>query len=240
METQYNDDQYQANYPDGIENNYWNVGRNKTILSVIGKYGINNIMDVGCGRGIVTSYLYEHGVNITGVELGQATPIRKTGCKILYNTDVMAVPKEERDAVKALTFFDVIEHIEDPKAFVSSVGQHYAKHEYIIITVPARKELWSNYDVFYGHYRRYDLKMTKDFFDGLGYEIVENRYFFHALYLLIRMSNFIRTDRELKYVSPVGVSKLIQAFIGTLFYLERFFVPGKVLGSSVLCVAKKK
>ena len=240
METKFNEDQYEKTYPYGSENSYWNQGRNKTILNALQRYNIDNILDVGCGRGIVTTYLYENGLKISGVELGSTTPVKKTDCKIFYDTDVVNVPKEIRDKVKALSFYDVIEHIEDPKGFLSNIAGSYTNLEYIVVTVPARKELWSNFDDFYGHFRRYDLSMTKKLFEELNFEVVENRYFFHALYLVIRLNNLINKERGLDTAPPSGFAKTIHKVVGSLFYLERFFIPKSIYGSSVLCIAKKK
>jgi hypothetical protein len=117
---------------------------------------------------------------------------------------------------------------------------YFKNSEYLLITVPARKELWTNFDSYYGHFRRYDLAMVRDFMEELNYKVIENRYFFHSLYYLIRISNFLRKNRELECVPPKGLEKSLQALIGNAIYLEKFFIPGSFVGSSIICLARKK
>ena len=108
IETQFNNVEYDFAYPDGIENSYWNTARNKIILDRINSHHLNDILDVGCGRGIVTSYLYNHKINISGVELGKTTPISNTNVPIKYNTDAITIPTEEAVKVKTISLFDIV------------------------------------------------------------------------------------------------------------------------------------
>jgi len=241
METQYDQDHFQFNYPDGIENNYWNFARNKIILNTIKKYPVGNIVDVGAGRGIVTGYLHNHGISIRGFELGTTTPISNSNAPVIYNTDVLSIPKSDAKAnYNAVSFFDVIEHIENPVSFMKSILSHFENAEYLIIAVPSRKELWSNFDDYYGHFRRYNLHDLRNEVTQVGFEVLTCRYFFHSLYFAILLNNLIAKKRTIAFKPPTGIFKTINAFLGTIFYLEKFIVPGSWYGSSIICVARRK
>src|SRR5688572_12817225 len=117
METKFDLDEFIFAYPDGIEGNYWNQARNKTILRSFGEFSPGKIIDVGAGRGIVTGYLHNHGLSIQGVELGKTTPVSKSNAPVMYNTDVLSLSAEQASEYTTVSFFDVIEHIEDPVKF---------------------------------------------------------------------------------------------------------------------------
>ena len=71
---------------------------------------------------------------------------------------VFDLPEEERRGVTTLLVLDVIEHLEDPIAFLREVLSSFPDVSSLIVTVPAREELWSAFDDFYGHHRRYTLR----------------------------------------------------------------------------------
>ena len=72
MDTEFNKEQFDSIYPQGIENHYWNNARNKLLKNILKKSGaVKNILEVGCGKGIVTEYLLHNGFGINGVELAE-------------------------------------------------------------------------------------------------------------------------------------------------------------------------
>src|SRR4030095_14231760 len=197
------------------------------------------IIDVGAGRGIVTGYLHKNGINIQGVELGNTSPVSHSNAPVFYNTDVMSIDAEQATQFKTASFFDVIDNIEKPVDFMRQIVSHFKNVEYIIITIPARSELWSNFDDYYGHFRRYNLEMVHDEIKQLGFQMISCRYFFHLLYLMIRINNALSKKRNLRFVAPTGISKWIHSAMAFLFYIEKYLIPGKWLGSSIVCIAKK-
>lgn len=239
MNTEFDKDEYSFAYPDGIENNYWNVARNKTILQTVRRFKLDHIIDVGCGRGIVTGFLHKNKIGILGVELGSTTAIGNSGANILYDTNATQLPKERAVQFKTITLFDVIEHIEKPVDFIQKLISHFNNADTIVVTVPARKELWTNFDEYYGHYRRYTLGELKNELQSCGFKVKESKYFFHSLYFMIRLSNMINKKRELKFSPPRGVAKVIHKLFGYFLFMEGVLLPGRFLGSSIICVAEK-
>jgi 2-polyprenyl-3-methyl-5-hydroxy-6-metoxy-1,4-benzoquinol methylase len=241
MSTEFNTEQFNNAYADGIENSYWQIARKKLVLRILHKYKLNNILDVGCGRGIVIAYLYKAGLNITGVDLGSPVKQDSVDVKIFYNTNAVDLPESFKETVETITMFDVIEHIEQPVDFINSLDEAYPNLKNLVITVPARKELWTNFDDAYGHFRRYTIKSLKQEINQTNFEIIYSRYIFHILYFLIRINNLIVKQRELIFKPPKNsFSIFINKFMGTLFYKESIVLPGKLFGSSVLCICKKK
>ena len=147
MKTQFSNDQYEKIYDDTMQFHYWNLYRNNFILTQIKKFNLDNILDVGSGRGIVTNYLYTKNITIQGVELGDTTSIIKgLVAPISFNTDVFTLDKNL--PISTITLFDVIEHLEHPIDFINRLILHFNNLKTILITVPARQELWTNFDEF--------------------------------------------------------------------------------------------
>ena len=63
------------NYPDGIENHYWITAKNHIIYDAIIKNGLTNLklLEVGCGRGGVITFLAGKKLNVFGLELAKIT-----------------------------------------------------------------------------------------------------------------------------------------------------------------------
>jgi hypothetical protein len=71
-------DKFREAYPDGIENNYWSVARNWIIEAALPDKA--HILEIGCGRGVVVSYLLSRGGNAWGSEL--ASPPLLAGTEV--------------------------------------------------------------------------------------------------------------------------------------------------------------
>jgi len=239
METEFNSDENNFAYPDGIENTYWNKARNKIIFKTINKYPLLNVLDVGCGRGIVTGYLLKKGIQIEGIELGNTTPISNSKIPVKYNTNALSLPEELSNLYNTISLFDVIEHIENPEKFLHDLVSHFNNVEFLIITVPAHNELWTNFDEYYGHFKRYELSTIENELQKIGFDIIVNKYFFHTLYLLIKISNRFFKKREIQFNVPGRFLTLFNNVISQLFYWESILVPQKFYGSSIICIAKK-
>jgi len=95
-----------------------------------------SVLDIGCATGAVLEVLREHGWQVTGVEISpSADYAQKT-----RNLDVKNLPLEENNFPSQN--FDVIlashliEHLNDPRAFLSEVNRILKDNGYIFITTP--------------------------------------------------------------------------------------------------------
>jgi len=242
MTTSYTEEQYQYNYPDGIEDFYWTKARNKIILHEIKKheYLLNSsILDVGCGRGIVTKFLHNKGIKCFGIELAPALPIKGAEDLIITGKDAFSMNTEFKNSFQTILLLDVIEHIEDPVQFIKELLKEYTTIKHIIITVPARKEIWSEYDVFFGHYRRYDLKMTASLMEEIGFEIIQNAYAFHILYPPAYLGALHLLKRPVKVKIPNARMKTVHNIMAESLLTEYTLMPKKSVGTSIVCVASR-
>ena len=65
------------------------------------------------------------------------------------------LPAEEVGAYDAVLALDVIEHLDDDRAAVGRLGDLARPDGYVVVSVPARPDLFSEFDAIQGHRRRY-------------------------------------------------------------------------------------
>ena len=179
--TEFSGNQFALAYPDGIENHWWHLARNRIIASVIKAFAGSNasVLDVGCGQGIAVKYLRDEGIDCSGVEPGEVTPLIGIGDYVRVGIDAEGLPPSESARFDTILLLDVNEHVSEPVTFLQQLFVVFPNLSHVIITVPARRELWSNYDDFYGHYRRYTIEMLRDLSLELGVSHTWESYFFH-------------------------------------------------------------
>lgn len=242
--TEFDRDQYDEAYPPGIERSWWSRARNTMIGRAFRRHvpRTARVLEVGCGTGIVTAYLRSLGWEVTGVELGRPARGLHAVEHLLLGTDVFDIPAEKRSACTVLALFDVLEHLEDPAAFLRRLLEHYPNADMVVVTVPARQELWTSFDEHYGHHRRYDRSMMRDLFAAAGLQPVSVRYFFHALYPAIALNNLLRgRERNIRFAAPApGLSSAINAGMAACFATEASLIPGAVPGSSIIAIARRE
>ena len=102
-------------------------------------------LDVGCGAGLLAEPLARLGAHVTGIdaapELIEAarTNAGQSGLAIRYVAGEVATLDERFDLVSAL---EVVEHVADPAAFVSTLAERLAPQGLLIMSTPARTA-WS-------------------------------------------------------------------------------------------------
>lgn len=232
--------QYDLAYPDGIEHHYWYIARSRIIYKEIQKAGIAEakFLEIGCGKGTVIKALRQHQLDITGVELADISPEAALQPYISWNTDALDMAADFCASVEVIMLLDVIEHLENPLAFLESIKAHFPNARHFIITVPARPELWSNYDEFYGHFKRYTPEDLLTLSSKLQFQPVLSRYFFHSLYLPGRLVMRFKKERNLRFTAPKGLSKWIHKLLAFCFYWDYKILPGKLYGTSVIGLFK--
>lgn len=240
MGTEFNKEQFEAIYPVGIERHYWTLARNKIIADTLRRGGqMSGILEVGCGRGIVCGYLRSRGFSVKGVELSTVEIPSEYQDIVESGKDVFDLEATVCDTVRTILLLDVIEHIEKPQAFLISLRNHFPKLENFLITVPARQEIFSNYDIFNGHFRRYHIQTLlyeTDKFPGATTKVC---YMFHALYAPARLLKVLRKNRSEQIRAPKrGLPTLVHKILSFFFYCEYKILPSHLPGTSLILTVR--
>jgi SAM-dependent methyltransferase len=207
-ETAFDNAQFDSSFPPGIEQDYWTVARNGFIADAIararaeGAWGGGLIMEVGCGSGLVTKAMHDLGLSVRGVDLGNPTPIPGAAGLLTLGTDAKDLPEAERLAVDLVLLPDVIEHLPDPAGFMGALPEAFPNLRGVIVTVPARPELYSDYDRYYGHFRRYTPELVGEHFHSAGFDCIEWSYAFRGLYMAARLMQLANLPRQTQRKAP--------------------------------------
>jgi SAM-dependent methyltransferase len=244
--TTFDAEQYAECYPPGIEHGYWSVARNWFIADALadaGRRGLwdgqGKILEIGCGTGIVVRFLREQGYDATGVELAAAPILPGVAAHVRTGVPAAALPPAEREQVGAILLLDVIEHIEHPDRFLAEIAGAFSNCRCFLLTVPARQEIWSNYDDHYGHYRRYDRISLASALWHAGLAPETPRYLFRPLYLAALLLTLLRRPRQTVLAAPRW-PRAHRLLAGTLYWLERALAPfGALPGSSLIVLATR-
>lgn len=240
-QTAFHISQYDAIYPDGIERHYWSCARTRIIYDVIRQHRLEKykMLEIGCGRGVVIKSLREQGVNCYGVELGAPEVITEIAEFIQVGKDFESLEIAFSESIEVALLLDVIEHIENERDFLIRIQKKFPRLNYLIVTVPARKELWTNYDEYNGHFRRYTKNELINLVRGSGMESIFASYFFHLLYLPIWFFALLGIVRGTRIKVPTGLWLNIHALLGRFFGWEYRFFPHGMIGTSLLSVSVK-
>lgn len=236
MSSEFSESQFVLAYPDGVDAQWWHLARNKIITDTVKSFTKSGgtILDVGCGRGIVLKHLRRQGVECFGVELASVQPLPEIVEYIHVGMDACHLPVEEKERYDTLLLLDVIEHIADPISFLQTLVSEFPNLSSVIVTVPARQELWSSFDEFYGHFRRYSLKMLPELAHALHANKIMDGYFFHLAYPVNWIATRIQVRQVQMNVPKSLFHKWIHQLIGLLMIGDYYLLPRYLPGMSII------
>jgi len=236
MKTEFSDNQFKHAYADDMEFHWWSYARSKIITTLIKSFvkPKSSILEIGCGRGIVVKGLRDAGIDCYGVEIANVSPIQTIEKYVHVGIDAVELPYIERQRYETILLLDVIEHIPEPAAFLKNLAKNFPNLLSVIITVPSRQELWSNYDEFYGHFIRYTPEMLEKISNELGWSLKRKGYFFHMLYVPALLMVKLKQKRKVLLTPPQGVSRLLHKLISYAMIADYYFLPANFFGTSVM------
>jgi SAM-dependent methyltransferase len=173
------------------QNHWWFSGRRRILRAVVEAVvppkQERRIVDLGCGVGATAPAFHPEytyiGVEPSAIAVDFARAAHP-GVEFHVGTAASATADLSRAAVVLLT--DVIEHVADDRGLLAETIGPMTPGSWLLVTVPARMELWSPHDVALGHYRRYDVKTLRNAWSGLPVREVLLSYFNARLYAPVR------------------------------------------------------
>lgn len=237
--TAFKENQIENIYPEGSENHYWSLARNYTIKRWL-KSECKNLgvcFDVGCGKGFTISYLRKNGYQAYGSDIADYRPVKSAEAFIFSKATLSQLPIEVTSKVECILLLDVIEHLPKPEELIFEITKTFPNASRLLITVPARQEIWSNYDEFNCHYMRYSRENLSALANRLNYKIVKSSYFFHTLYIPALVLKVFGFKRSTNFPGPRSlISIIINKILSLYFILEQMIIPKSFYGSSLIGV----
>jgi ubiquinone/menaquinone biosynthesis C-methylase UbiE len=220
------------------ENHFWFQIRRKWIFDRIMKFIFPpaKILEVGCGTGNVSSFLAQKGYIVTGCELySEAINMSWPGF-LKVQGDANNLPFKDT-SFDIVGLFDMIEHFQDDTTPLKEAIRVLKKGGIIVVTVPAREELWSYRDERALHKRRYTKERLKIAFSKANIKPVLTEYMFMSLYMPMK---YLR-GKSKKNNNQFKINKLVNPLLKGIFNIERLISKGLPLpiGTSLIVVAQK-
>lgn len=235
-DTTFSTSQYESSYPEGGEKHWWPLTRNRIVRSVIldGEPARSAILEVGCGRGFVVGSLRNAGLDCWGVEAARVEPIASAAAFVRTRVHADQLPEAERQRYDTILLLDVIEHLPDTVGFLRGLVDAFPALSRVIVTVPARPELWSNYDAYFGHFKRYTHPMLVDLANTLGWKVLRLSYFFHLLYLPAWLLTHVKGSRATRLTPPGPAMRTVHRLISVGMLADYYLLPGRLVGTSLI------
>lgn len=137
-----------------------------------------DLLDIGCGRGDFLYLARKKGFHVKGIDIdGHAVTEgkRRYGLKDLYCATIMNIPALFGDhKFDVITFFEVLEHLENPNDFICMVKNLLRSGGYIALSVPNRNRLVkSKGDRPPKHFTRWSDKPLRVLLEKNGFEVLD-------------------------------------------------------------------
>jgi len=227
------------------KDHWWFRVRRILAMDLLEKYkpGSKDVLEVGCGTGLLLLTLSNKGKRVFGLDMSDEAIkfCESRGLKDIRLGEATAMPFEDHmfDAVFCL---DVLEHISDDKKALEEMERVLKPGGIMILFVPAFTSLWGIQDVIGHHHRRYVLSSLREKL-GSRWKIRKKSYFNFFLSPPIFLVRFIvrifkiRIDTEAKLNNPAFNFIFFSIFRIEVLLLRHFSFP---FGVSALLVAQKE
>jgi SAM-dependent methyltransferase len=227
---------------------FWFQGRMALIEYVLDRFfpRAETFLDVGSGTGHVVAGLHRRrpSMRITAAEAfidGLRLAASRSADVELIQTDALHLPYDaEFDIVGAL---DVIEHIDDDGAAIREMVRAVRPDGGLILTVPQHRFLWSPFDDYVRHHRRYSRAELVRLLEDAGCEIVFATSFVSLLLPAMFLARLVRRARPDDPLSEFHISGWMNGVGRWLLAAERWLIRRGVsfpVGGSLLMVAKRR
>lgn len=149
------------------DRHFWFVTRNAFIVQQLKALGVlpgQSVLELGCGGGAVASHLASVGYRVTGVD-GQLPRLREAAHRApsahFMAHDLRRGAPPLKGPFDAVALFDVLEHLDEPRAGLDMAADFVKPGGVVVGTVPALMALWSQVDERSGHRLRYSRRTLR-------------------------------------------------------------------------------
>ena len=206
------------------------------------------VLEVGSGTGLLcaqvesaTNWIVD-GADLNIRALSQAK--RRRGKNMLY--DVLDEYAPLIEAYDIVILFDVLEHIDKTKPFLTSVLRHIAPGGFVLLNVPALQTFYSAYDESVGHFRRYKKKTLAEEFKDFDFEIEDMCYWGMSMLPLLVVRKLMMWAKQTNpetikagFNFPGVLESFLHVVLRLVARMETTMLSKSPVGTSLLMVGRK-
>ncbi len=175
------------------DRHWWFLGRRKIMERIVRRVlppsRQTTVVDVGCGTGANIAALARDyccvGID-TSPQAIRFAQGRFPNVRFLCGSAPAELGSIAADA-RMFLLMDVLEHVDDDCAFLSGLLAAASPGAHFLLTVPANPSLWTEHDVSFGHYRRYDISRLQRTWDGLPVTVRLLSHYNSRLYPIVKV-----------------------------------------------------
>jgi SAM-dependent methyltransferase len=203
------------------------------------------LLEVGCGGGLFSSELASEGWRVISADLAPAAAAfaRAQGVSAALAFDAGRGWPLADGAVDVCIMLDVLEHVQHDTAGLAEARRVLKPGGVAIVSVPAHPFLFSSWDRYNAHYRRYTVRSLRETASGAGLR-VERLSYWNAISLpaalVMRLKDRCRGDVQAFEAFPrvPGALNAVLKFYGRAeaAWLKRLDVPW---GLSLVAVLRR-
>ncbi|MEO7276999.1 MAG: class I SAM-dependent methyltransferase [Sphingomicrobium sp.] len=229
------------------QSHWWYRARRQVLSALIAREArpptAARILEIGCGTGHNLAMLSTFG-DVDALELddeARAVARKRLGREVMSAPlpELAGVPTAHYDLIGA---FDVIEHIDDDIAALTSIASCLKPGGKLVMTVPAHQWMWSAHDVANHHRRRYSKAALKRLIEASPLTLDKLGYFNSLLFPLAvveRLASKLRGQQDADLSLPAAP---LNAILQKAFAAERHLIGRLPLtpGLSLFAVASAR
>ena len=154
----------------------WYAARAKLVLATLRRHGVlapAQIMDVGCGWGVTLEMLEAAGYAASGLDISRQILERiDRPNRRLFEADLSQSLPPGAGWSDGLLALDVVEHLDDDSGAIRRMALMLRPGGLAVVSVPARPDLFAEFDRIQGHRRRYLPDRLRAAFAGSDLEVL--------------------------------------------------------------------
>jgi 2-polyprenyl-3-methyl-5-hydroxy-6-metoxy-1,4-benzoquinol methylase len=155
------------------------ISRRRAVLDGIKNLEPGTFLEFGCGVGTLTYDFFLKGYQCDAYDMERKAiecalyiyppPMQQHTGSLVFHDNLEKIQMKSYDYIAA---FEVLEHIENDKEALMNWKNYLKDNGKIIMTVPAHMKLFSNNDIYGGHFRRYEKPELISLLNNCGFQIV--------------------------------------------------------------------
>ena len=230
------------------DRHYWFRARNEIVAAVMRRHSVAahrraRILEIGCGNGNVLSYLSRTleqdvwGADLFVEALGYCY---ERAHLPVVQLDAHSLPFE--GTLDAVCLFDVLEHLPADMEVLAEIHRALRPGGKVILTVPAYQKLWSYFDEFSHHQRRYHRAQLCRKMEAVGFTVEMCSYYMMGLLPLViagrKFQSWRHSDIDEMAEADLRVIPIVNELLYLICSAEKWLVSrtGLPVGASIIAV----